>query len=41
MVDNGTSENRDELCNPTRSVRAREFDRDLIKIMERTDGPRR
>ncbi len=33
-LDNSLSESRDELCNPIRSVRAREFDRDLIKIME-------
>lgn len=34
-LDNSLSESRDKLCNPIRSVRAREFDRDLIKIMER------
>lgn len=35
MIDNGTSESRDEQCNPTRSVKACEFDRDLIKVIER------
>lgn len=34
-LDNSMSESRDEPCNPIRSARACEFDRDLIKIMER------
>lgn len=33
-VDNRVSESRDVLCNPITSVRAREFDKGLIKIME-------
>jgi len=34
MIDNGTSESRDEQRNPTRSVKECEFDRDLIKVIE-------